>query len=343
MVLRALVFTCVAGIAACGPSGTRIPITDTSGSGGHAGAGGTGGESGSGGTSGAGGAGGIDPEPIGTGGSGGVASGGAGGQGTGGTPSDTGGAGGGGGSSPPDATIDVAVIDMRPPAPDVIMTIDVPPEAPPSTLTMGLISHWALEEGTGTAAADSAGQNPGTLNNGPTWIMPGFAAISKAALHFDGSDDFVELGVANLPANNKPQTVAFWLRYAAPPSGDTAGVAVSLTAGSGTSARLKLGLRRNNFTAWKSAGDTLVETAVGSSNAWHHFVYSFDGTNNRLYIDGVEKARSTTAPDTSAVSNARIGAIYNNAESFAGDIDELRIYGRALSAAEVLALSKGDE
>ena len=83
--------------------------------------------------------------------------------------------------------------------------------------------------------------------------------------------------------------------------------------------------------------------AAPSLNTWHHYVYSFDGTSNRLYIDGVEKTRTTTAPDSSPVSNARIGAIYNNAENFAGDVDDVRIYGRAITAAEVLALSKGEE
>jgi hypothetical protein len=253
----------------------------------------------------------------------------------------------GSGGAGVDAAPDLApVMDLRPPPKPDVVTMDLPVEAPPSqpnsTLAMGLVSRWALEEGTGTAAADSAGQNPGVLN-GPVWIKPGFAPVSTAALHLDGSDDFVELGVKGLPANNKPQTVAFWLRYAAPPSGDTAGVAVSLTNATTSSARLKLGIKNGNFTAWKSAGDELVQSPVASSNTWHHFAYSFDGTSNRLYIDGVEKNKTTTAPDNAPVSNARIGAIYNNAENFSGDVDEVRVYDRAITAAEAQALFRGEQ
>jgi hypothetical protein len=292
----------------------------------------------------------IDPEGGSTGGSGG-AGGGAGG--TGGMPIGTGGSGGGVGAdaapgtggAPVDAAPDRAPVeDLRPaPKPDVAV-MDLAPEAPPSSsLAMGLVGRWALEEGTGTAAADSLGQNPGLLSNGPTWITPGFAARSKAALHFDGNDDFVELGIKGLPANDKAQTVAFWLRFAAVPDDSNNGVVVSLTNGAAGPGRLKTGLRHGEIAAWKSGGDTLVALAAPSLNTWHHYVYSFDGTSHRLYVDGVEKAKTTTAPDVSPVSNARIGAIFNNDENFAGDVDEVRIYSRAITAAEALALSKGEE
>jgi hypothetical protein len=299
------------------------------GNGGNAGSGGAGGTAptGSGGAGGAGGTGGGGGMPSATGGSGGAGA--------------TGGSGGAGVDAAPDLA---PVEDLRPaPKPDVVV-MDVAPEAPPpSSLAMGLVSRWPLEEGAGTMAADSVGQNPGVLNNGPTWIKPGFAARSQAALHFDGDDDFIELGIKGMPANDKVQTVAFWLRFSAVPDDSNNGVVVSLTNGSAGSGRLKTGLRHGEIAAWKSGGDTLVALAAPSLNAWHHYVYSFDGTNNRLYVDGVEKAKTTTAPDASPVSNARVGAIFNNDENFAGDIDEVRIYGRAITAAEALSLSKGEE
>ncbi len=47
--------------------------------------------------------------------------------------------------------------------------------------------------------------------------------------------------------------------------------------------------------------------------------------------------------DTGPAASARLGAGHNNAENFAGQIDEVRVYGRALTAAEVTALREGRE
>jgi hypothetical protein len=352
---------CVALATACGPSGTRILASDVDvDTGGPSGSGGRGGAAGAGATGGSGGRG-FDTEP-GTGGASVDAAVGDGGAGGGGTPGQGGqggqggidagidarGGAGGGGVSGGDAAVDTSAPDTRPPAPPDAPVRDaaaeMPPVAPPgSSLTMGLISRWSLEEGTGTAAADSVGGNPGTLS-GAVWVKPGFAeAKSKAAVHFDGSDDFVELGVKNLPANNRPQTVAFWFRTAAAPGGNAANIAVSLTNGTASGSRLKMGLHNGAVAAWKSGSDNLVATPAPAINVWHHYAYTFDGTTNLLYVDGVEKNRSTTAPDPGPVSNARMGSGHNNAENFGGDVDELRVYSRAITAAEVLALSKGDE
>jgi hypothetical protein len=95
--------------------------------------------------------------------------------------------------------------------------------------------------------------------------------------------------------------------------------------------------------ALKSSQDVLVATGLPSMNAWHHFAYAFDGRTNYLYVDGAEKARSTTAPDTATPNSVHLGAGHNNAENFNGDVDEVRVYGRALAAPEVAALAAGQE
>jgi len=118
-------------------------------------------------------------------------------------------------------------------------------------------------------------------------------------------------------------------------------VAVSLTGASTNPSRLKMGFRQSALQAWSAEG-SLVST-MPPNNGWHHFVYTFDGTRNRLYIDGQQRATTTTQPDSGAVVNARVGAIYNGAESFGGIVDELRIYNRALSAREVAALHDGQQ
>ena len=73
-------------------------------------------------------------------------------------------------------------------------------------------------------------------------------------------------------------------------------------------------------------------------NTWSHLALTWDGTTMRLYVNGTQvatKARSGTLQSTAGGAGpVRLG---NNtySENFLGRIDEVRIYSRALSAAEV--------
>jgi hypothetical protein len=236
--------------------------------------------------------------------------------------------------------------------PEVSAPIDVAVEAPadtgqvdsgsPVNLTAGLVGRWKLDEGVGGSTADSSGAgNNGTIN-GATWVttvFPGAQYANPAALRFDGKDA-VMLGSLNLPANNRPQTVAFWLNYASVP-GANAQVCVALTDGNNGGSRLKLGFKEQKLAAIKSSGPLVSATPPAAG--WHHFAYTFDGSMHRLFIDGAQKAMSATAPDKGAVTNTRLGANYDQSEPFSGVLDDVRIYNRPLSPAEVMALHAGQE
>lgn len=75
-------------------------------------------------------------------------------------------------------------------------------------ITTGLVGHWKFDEGSGTTAADSSGNNnTGTLINGPTWTLaPSNGGDGKigGAVSFDGITQYVNSGsntiLDNLPA-----------------------------------------------------------------------------------------------------------------------------------------------
>ena len=71
-------------------------------------------------------------------------------------------------------------------------------------------------------------------------------------------------------------------------------------------------------------------------NQWTHLVSTYDGQYQRLYVNGVEVAKSA---QTSLIQQSsgvlRIGGNSLWGEYFQGYIDEVRIYNRALTAAEV--------
>ena len=80
-------------------------------------------------------------------------------------------------------------------------------------------------------------------------------------------------------------------------------------------------------------------------NQWHHVAATFDGNVVRCYTDGMEKSRQVknhgplkkTSWDL-CIGNSVIGYGTGEMLAFDGLIDEVRIYNRALSAAEIKAL-----
>src|SRR5207244_3787397 len=81
--------------------------------------------------------------------------------------------------------------------------------------------------------------------------------------------------------------------------------------------------------------------AVGSTavplNTWTHLAFTFDGSTLRLYMNG-SLVRSSNMNNGSIVTSAgalRIGGNAVFGEYFRGIIDEVRVYNRALTAADI--------
>src|SRR5262249_7177951 len=77
--------------------------------------------------------------------------------------------------------------------------------------------------------------------------------------------------------------------------------------------------------------------------AWHHVAYTWDGTTNRLYIDGTAATSTATSHDAGAVTYAFLGATGGAlpADFYSGALDEVRIYDRALAVSEIAAMALG--
>lgn len=207
----------------------------------------------------------------------------------------------------------------------------------------GLVGHWPLDEGSGITALDSsANGNHGTLRNtsGNPWIGSGQI---NGALAFDGVDDDVDMGTA---AALRPSTftVAAWIRPDASASdwgwiageGDNFGIAVN-----------RFNFDDFLFYYYNGSGWVfdLVPAAGLHDGDWHHVAGVLDAANNtmRLFIDSEEVA---VRPTSGAISYAklsgfRVGSM-NGQRHFDGDIDDVRLYNRALSEAEVAAIALGE-
>jgi hypothetical protein len=88
-----------------------------------------------------------------------------------------------------------------------------------------------------------------------------------------------------------------------------------------------------------TTGDMMVRgPSVLAANAWSHLAMTWDGTTERLYVNGTQVATNALGGDAVTSTGAlRFGGNTVWGEWFAGAIDEVRIYNRALSAAEIVS------
>jgi hypothetical protein len=222
-------------------------------------------------------------------------------------------------------------------------TGSTPPPPPP---TGGPLAHWTFDEGTGTTAADaSGGGHAGSLINGPVWT----GGQSGQAIAFDGSNDHV--AVAHAAALNAfPLTVTAWIKTAS--ASGVVGIVNKYVAGSYNGFNLFMNngdlcawyLRSASNHAYDGGGCTLRVSGY-NDNRWHHVAYVVDATSARLFVDGALRGTQgwtgAGGPVTTAqpVQIARYPGAFGGAEYFAGALDDVRIYNRALTQTEIAALA----
>ena len=197
----------------------------------------------------------------------------------------------------------------------------------------GLVHHWTLDETTGTTAADTAGDNDGTVT-GATWTTAG---QDGGALSFDGSGDFIQIGADALPAAGCGWTAALWVKRSA----NTASSALFAPANHSGTAAVKLEQWNNTqqvgITRFGVA-DT-ASTYTAPLNTWAHLVLVGTPTDTKLYADGTLQHTFNISID---LPLHRIGA-YTTGGALGSDninavLDDIRIYAKALTATEVTAL-----
>ena len=210
------------------------------------------------------------------------------------------------------------------------VTVTVSNVAPPVT---GLVTALGFDEASGTTATDSSGaNNPGAISGATRSATGKFGG----ALSFDGVNDIVTVADANSLDLTTGMTLEAWVR----PSVLGGWRTVLLKERPGG---LVYALYSNedgnrpsvhSFIAtseWDTRG-----TAQVAANAWTHIAATYDGLNLRLYVNGTQASSRALSGAMSASTGAlRIGGNQIWPEWFSGLIDEVRVYNRALTAAEV--------
>jgi hypothetical protein len=203
----------------------------------------------------------------------------------------------------------------------------------------GIVAYWPFDEGKGKDAKDASGNgNDGTIN-GAKWVSGKFGE----ALEFDGNFVLVPNDESYNFTKEQSFSIVLWINYKA--KGDWQGVLQKFDGGY----PFKVEVNPSNslyFALWDQTNNP--GASVGNvSGAWHHAAFVRDRSQKKLYsyLDGVlkETQTDTIVGTTENTADLYIGARKpGNTILFYGILDEIAIYDRILSEAEINAAVKGN-
>ncbi|MEU6719458.1 LamG-like jellyroll fold domain-containing protein [Nonomuraea sp. NPDC046802] len=200
---------------------------------------------------------------------------------------------------------------------------------PPDT---GLVAAYGMNEGAGSTIGDASGNaNTGTLS-GTTWSASGRYG---RALSFNGSGAYVNVPDSPTLRLTTGMTLEAWLN---PASLSGYRTALLKQHASGLAYGLWASADGNRPYAEIATGTDqgLLGTATLPLNTWTHVTATYDGTTLRLYTNGTQVAqRAASGVIRADAQPLRIGGSSLWGEYFAGLIDDVRVYNRALTPAEI--------
>jgi hypothetical protein len=209
-----------------------------------------------------------------------------------------------------------------------------PPTYPPGTPGLTGVGFWPLDEGSGTVAHDSAGGHDATLLGGAAWT----AGHSGSALQLSGDGQYADTGASILDTTGN-YSVAAWVKL------DSLGgfaTAVSQDGAGASGFFLQYSGADNRFAFSTTAGRALAQTAP-EPGRWYHLVGVHDAAAGqyKLYVDGQLAGSMAARCPEAASGHTVIGRGQFNGSQvdfWRGALDQVHVYDRALSDAEVQQL-----
>ncbi|MEO3790851.1 LamG-like jellyroll fold domain-containing protein [Nonomuraea sp. B10E15] len=198
--------------------------------------------------------------------------------------------------------------------------------------------HWRMDEGQGTVTADATGAHPATLH-GATWT-PGKTGtgLKLAGAYAQTSGPVID--------TSRNFAVTAWARL----TGNAASATAVTQEGGRTGAfALQYTKAEDRWALAMTGSDTdaapirALSTAAPRLNEWTHLAGVYDGAARQisLYVNGRLQSTADVPPSWNATGPLTIGRGKNGgvpSDHWSGDLDEVRVYGRVIFAAEVAEL-----
>jgi|GEM_PF-6932510 len=151
--------------------------------------------------------------------------------------------------------------------------------------------------------------------------------------HFNGRNEYLETDkVSSLPVGAENLTVSAWARS----SSTSRGYKIILGFGKPEPGKgIWIGRHGTSLSGGAYANDIKYPGVWANGNIWHHVAMTYNGTTARFYLDGKE-VRRKNIPWNIQPGILRIGRQINNHHQFwSGDINDVRIYNRTLTARDI--------
>jgi hypothetical protein len=219
--------------------------------------------------------------------------------------------------------------------------------------TNGLVAYYPLNEGSGTTTDDaSVNDHNGTFVGGVSWVSPGFMGASNINVNGTALSK-VSIGTWNPAAPDGKLTLALWIKWGGPyEAGQPQGLIAKREDWSGSRMMFEFECDtpdtpayRGTFALRSFSRGVFSPTGILTPliGQWAHVASTFDGTTARLYLNSAEVASG--AFSFSSMTTAMM-CLANNQEGqywgpgvFKGDMDEVRIFNRALEPNEIAYLA----
>jgi hypothetical protein len=205
-----------------------------------------------------------------------------------------------------------------------------------------MVQHMYDNPDTSHIMDSTSYSNDGTKKGADEPIETASGKIDSA-LSFDGNNDLITIPSATSLQGMAKLTISTWIKISELAHWNT--IIYKVTNDSTDYALYFTQINSYNsfrFGIWTTVGTYILTDAINHSeflNTWVHFAAVYDGSLMTIYINGSLQATTLAATGTikTSTQNLVIGEDINYDRNFAGVIDEVRVYNRALSAAEIKA------
>lgn len=188
-------------------------------------------------------------------------------------------------------------------------------------------------------ASSRGGGNHGVLTNGPTWRGAAGRPGGRGILSFDGTDDYVSCG--DIATTISDLTICFWFRSSSTDQGMIVGKYDNTPASAYMVWRLSGNSSLRFYRATNSTVTATETTTSMSDGLWRHYCAAWVGGTAYVYVNGKQENTESIGgtPSSGAGIDFRIGRdVGASLGDAVFDIDDVRLFSRALSAVEVMAL-----
>jgi len=209
-----------------------------------------------------------------------------------------------------------------------------------------LVGYWSFDDIQGTRVPDLSGSgNDGTLHGAPV-IIDGRFGKALQLPQPAGRSDYVDVGNAESLNITQKLTLACWVKTTDagdPTGGEMGGQNHYISKHNCYQVKHRTNLLI--FAIWSGGAPYATRISISRSfnDDWHHVVGTFDGRVLKTYVDGRMAGETARVGTIDRINlNVNIGKNPNqNDQNFRGGIDEVQIYNRDLSAAQVLEVLAG--